>query len=116
MRMASVLGGGISGFGEVCGAVSGAVLSLGLIFGTNGNEEVEEFKSKRAKAREFVKKYMQDFAESWGSVQCRHLVEMDEGRLPPAGSLRPVGTPKKLCDEYVDWSVKKVIEIRKTLG
>ena len=37
MRMASILGGGISGFGEVCGAVSGAVLSLGLILGTNGH-------------------------------------------------------------------------------
>jgi C_GCAxxG_C_C family probable redox protein len=116
MQMASVLGGGISGFGEVCGAVSGAVLSLGLIFGTNGTEEVEEFKAKRVKAREFVKQYMQDFVDNWGSVQCRHLVEMDEGKLPPAGSLRPLGTPKKLCDEYVDWSVKKVIEIRKTLG
>jgi C_GCAxxG_C_C family probable redox protein len=116
MRMASILGGGISGFGEVCGAVSGGVLSLGLILGTNGTEEAEEFKAKRAKAREFVKKYMQDFADCWGSVQCRYLVEMDEGKRPPAGSLRPLRTPKKLCDEYVDWSVKKVIDIQKTLG
>ena len=49
MRMASILGGGIGGFREVCGAVSGAVLSLGLILGTDGDEEVEEFKKLRKK-------------------------------------------------------------------
>ena len=115
MRMASILGGGISGFGEVCGAVSGAVLSLGLILGTNGTEDVDEFKAKRAKAREIVKQYMQNFVDSWGSVQCRRLIEMDEGKLPPAGLLRPERGPEKLCEEYVDWSIKKVLEIRKTL-
>ncbi len=116
MRMASILGGGISGFGEVCGAVSGAVLSLGLILGTDGSENIEEFKEKRTNAREIVKQYMQAFIDSWGSVRCRHLVEMDEGKLPPVGSQRPLGLPEKLCEEYVDWSVKKVLEIRKTLG
>lgn len=115
MRMASILGGGISGFGEVCGAVSGAVLSLGLMLGTDGTEDVEEFKAKRTKAREFVKQYLQDFTDSWGSVQCRYLVEMDEGKIPAAGLLRSKGPPEKLCEEYVDWSVKKVLELRRTL-
>jgi C_GCAxxG_C_C family probable redox protein len=116
LRMASILGGGISGFGEVCGAVSGAVLSLGLIFGTNGDEEVEEFKAKRELAREIVKQYLQEFVYSWGSLQCKYLLEMDQGKRPPAGSLRPKDTPETLCDEYVDWSVKKIIEIRKISG
>jgi len=115
MRMASILGGGISGFGEVCGAVSGAVLSLGLILGTNGTEDIDEFKEKRTKAREFVKQYMQSFVDSWGSVQCRRLIEMDEGKHPPEGLLRPDGAPEKLCEEYVDWSVMKVLEIAKHL-
>ncbi len=115
MRMASILGGGISGFGEVCGAVSGAVLSLGLVLGTNGTEDIDEFKAKREKAREIVKQYMQSFADDWGSVQCRRLIEMDEGKHPPEGLLRPDGTPAKLCEKYVAWSVKKVIEIRETL-
>jgi len=114
MRMASILGGGISGFGEICGAVSGAVLSLGLIFGTEGSEDVDEFKVKRAKARELVKQYMQSFVDSWGSVQCRTLVEMEEGKRPPTGLLRPKGASEKLCDDYVAWSVEKVLELRVT--
>jgi C_GCAxxG_C_C family probable redox protein len=115
MRIVSVLGGGISGFGEVCGAVSGAVTSLGLLLGTDGDEEVEHFKAKRAEAREVVNQYLQDFTDHWGSVQCRYLKEMDEGKRAPAGLLRPDTPSENLCDEYVKWSAKKISEIRGSL-
>lgn len=115
MRITSVLGGGIAGFKEVCGAVSGAVVSLGLLLGTDGNEEVEDFNAKRTDARNVVKAYLQDFVDNWGSVRCRYLIEMDAGERAPAGALRPTGSPKKLCDEYVDWSTKKITELRSTI-
>jgi C_GCAxxG_C_C family probable redox protein len=114
MKIASVLGGGIAGFGEICGAVSGAVVCLGLLLGSDGNEDVEDFNSKRTGVRTVVKTYLQDFADSWGSVQCRYLIEMDEGKRAPAGLLRPNGPPKKLCDEYVNWSTKKITALRNT--
>lgn len=116
MKIASLLGGGISGFGEVCGAVGGAITSLGLLLGTDGDEEIEQFKAKRTEAREIVKQYMHDFVDNWGSVQCRYLVEMDEGKRAPVGLLRPDGPPKNLCDEYVNWSAKKISEIRQSLS
>ena len=115
MKIASVLGGGVSGFREICGAVSGGVVCLGLLLGTNGEEDVEEFKAKRESARELIKAYLQEFADCWGSVKCGYLLEMDEGKREPIGTLRPNGPPKKLCDEYVDWSVEKIIEIRRSL-
>lgn len=115
LKITSVLGGGIAGFGEVCGAVSGSVVHLGLLLGTNGTEEVEEFKSKRTHARKIVKAHLQDFVDCWGSVQCRYLIEMDEGKRTPAGTQRPEGPPRKLCDEYVDWCVKKIQEIRSSI-
>lgn len=112
MKIASVLGGGVAGFREICGAVSGGVVSLGLMLGTSGDEEVEDFKLKRTNTRELVKAYLQEFSDCWGSVQCGHLLEIDEGKRTPTGSLRSEGPPKKLCNEYVDWSVKKIAEIR----
>ena len=115
MKIASVLGGGIAGFGEVCGAISGAVVSLGLLLGTSGDEDIPEFKAKRSEARRIVKDYLQEFTESWGTVQCRYLLEMDEGKRPPSGALRPDGSPAKLCNEYVDWSVKRISELRRFL-
>lgn len=115
MKIASVLGGGIAGFGEVCGAISGAVVSLGLLLGTSGDEDIPEFKAKRSEARRIVKEYLQEFTESWGTVQCRFLLEMDEGKRPPSGALRSNGSPAKLCNEYVDWSVKRISELRRLL-
>jgi len=115
MRITSVLGGGISGSGEVCGAISGAVVSLGLLLGTNGNETIDDFKSKRTYARNVVKEFLQEFDDCWGSVQCAHLIEMDEGKRTPVGALRPEGPPSNLCNEYVDWSTKKMYEIRSSI-
>jgi len=111
MRITSVLGGGIAGYGEVCGAISGAVVSLGLMLGTNGDETVNDFKLKRTHARSVVKEFLQEFTECWGSVQCRHLIAMDEGKRTQVGTLRPEGPPSNLCDEYVDWSTNKMHEI-----
>jgi len=111
MRISSVLGGGISGFGEVCGAISGAVISLGLILGTNGDEAVDDFKSKRTHARSVVKDFLQEFTDCWGSAQCRYLIEMDEGKRMQVGTLRPEGPPKNLCNEYVNWSTRKMHEL-----
>lgn len=115
MKIASLLGGGVSGFREICGAVSGGVVCLGLMLGTTGDEAVDEFKAKREINRELVKAYLQDFDESWGSVKCSYLLDMDEGKRTPAGTLRPNGPPEKLCDEYVTWSIKKIGEIRKSI-
>ena len=115
MKIASQLGGGVAGFREICGAASGGVVSLGLLLGTSGEEDVEEFKLKRDSARELVNGYLQEFADCWGSVKCGYLLEMDEGKRTPEGALRPEGPPEKLCDEYVDWSVRKIAEIRQTL-
>ncbi|TFH11565.1 MAG: C_GCAxxG_C_C family protein [Candidatus Thorarchaeota archaeon] len=112
MKIASVLGGGVAGFREICGAVSGGVVCLGLLLGTSGDEDVETFNSQRTNTREIVKAYLQEFADCWGSVQCGYLLEMDEGKRTPTGTLRSDGPPKKLCDEYVDWTVKKIAEIR----
>ena len=112
MKIGSVLGGGVSGFREICGAVSGGVICLGLMLGTTGDETVEEFKAKRERSRELVKAYLQEFEDSWGSVKCGYLLEMDEGKRSPVGTLRSNAPPEKLCDEYVDWSTKKIGEIR----
>ncbi|MFW9843011.1 MAG: C-GCAxxG-C-C family (seleno)protein [Candidatus Thorarchaeota archaeon] len=115
MKIGSVLGGGVSGFREICGAVSGGVVCLGLMLGTTGDEDVEEFKAKRESTRELVKMYLQEFEDCWGSVKCGYLLEMDEGKRAPTGTLRSDGLPEKLCDEYVDWSTKKISEICSSL-
>lgn len=110
MRVASVLGGGIAGCGEVCGAASGGVICIGLMLGSEGNEPKDEFTTRRERARGLVKTLVEDFERAWGSVECRTLRAMDRGERDPKGNLRtePLGG---LCDEYVKWSSRRVNQI-----
>ena len=114
MRVASVLGGGFAGCGEVCGAASGAVLALALLTGTTGDEPAEKFKERRRFARSVISNFMNDFTENWGSVECKFLRAMDSGKVPSKGELR-IGPAKNLCEEYVNWSTEKVLSIRSNL-
>lgn len=115
MRVASVLGGGIAGCGEVCGAASGAVLCLALLTGTTGDEPLEVFKEKRMFARSVISDFMNEFSDSWGSVQCKFLLAMDKGGVPTKGRLRN-GPPRNLCNEYTEWCIEQVINIRADLN
>lgn len=116
MKITSVLGGGIAGAGEVCGAISGAVVCIALQFGTTGTEPLDDFKAKRLQARDAINKLMSDFVNDWGSAQCRNLLAMDKGTVPQVGALRLDQTFGNHCEDYVNWAVKKTNEIRQSLS
>ncbi len=109
LRIASMFGGGIVGTGETCGAVTGALIYLGLVMGTTGSESVEEFNDTRKRAREIGQRLVQDFIDQWGSQRCSVLVAMDKGQIPPMGILRGSDpSPRKHCNDYVQWSIERI--------
>jgi C_GCAxxG_C_C family probable redox protein len=110
LRIASMFGGGVGGSGAICGAVSGAAMSLGLAMGTNGTESKDHFETQRKSSNELIKRFVQDFTDAWGTVQCEYLKAMDEGKEPSSGSQR-AGPHEKDCDKYVEWAAKRVVEI-----
>jgi C_GCAxxG_C_C family probable redox protein len=112
MRIASNFGGGVAGWGSVCGAVSGAVMAIGLVYGTEGEEIPEEFEEKREFQRSFTKEFMQAFEDEWGTVKCLDLLGVDfrspEGRERyELMKLRE----ETHCKEYVIWSAEKILEM-----
>jgi C_GCAxxG_C_C family probable redox protein len=112
IRAASNMGGGVSGWGSVCGAVSGAAMALGLIFGTNGDEEMEIYKEKREKMRAFTQEYFKDFEDKWGTVRCIDLLGVDF--RTPEGKKRYETMKEReetLCGEYVEWTAVKILEM-----
>jgi C_GCAxxG_C_C family probable redox protein len=112
IRAASNMGGGVSGWGSVCGAVSGAAMALGLIFGTNGDEELEVYKEKREKMRALTQEYFKDFEDNWGTVGCIDLLGVDF--RTPEGKERYEAMKESgetFCEKYVEWSVEKILEI-----
>lgn len=70
LRIASPFGGGVARRGEICGALSGALMALGLL---RGNETPEGKDETYRLAQEF----MQTFQERHGGALCRELLGHD---------------------------------------
>ncbi len=79
-RVAAGLGGGLARHGEVCGALTGGVLAIGLAFGADEPGSSEEKDALYAKVSQFV----DGFAASNGALRCRDLLGVnlrsDEGK------------------------------------
>jgi C_GCAxxG_C_C family probable redox protein len=74
MKLCSALGGGIAGTGNTCGAVTGALLIIGL---QEGAGEVSEGFNDRAKERAGA--FLRRFHELHGAIACRELLGYNMG-------------------------------------
>jgi C_GCAxxG_C_C family probable redox protein len=72
LRLAAPFGGGIGRLGEVCGAVSGGLMALGLRYGSATPSREAKERAYRA-AREFVAR----FEARQGAFRCRDLLDCD---------------------------------------
>jgi C_GCAxxG_C_C family probable redox protein len=110
-RLADVtigIGAGFSNMGEVCGAVCGAIIAIGLDLACRYRDTV----ALRVHAIKFTQKLMRDFAKEFGSVRCRDLLEGHDisGCLIPGDEafwafLREMEKRRPLCFEYVRWAI-----------
>jgi C_GCAxxG_C_C family probable redox protein len=112
MKAASSLGGGVGGWGSACGAATGAVIALGLAYGTDGEEALEEYTVKRERLREVSQVLLREFEDEFDSVNCMDLLGVDrrteEGKARYA-EIKAQGLVK--CDDYVIWCAKRTLEI-----
>ena len=72
LKIASPFGGGIGRTGETCGAVSGALMALGLHLGFS-EPDPQAKDQMYALAREF----MHRFQERYGALACKTLIGID---------------------------------------
>ena len=80
-KLASSFGGGLGRMREVCGAVSGASMVLGLAKGYCDPKDFEAKKAHYARVQEFARR----FKEQNGSIICRELlsgVDTEKGGVP----------------------------------
>lgn len=111
-RIASAFGGGLGGWGSACGAVSGVVMALGLIYGTEGNEIPDEFKERRMRLRDMAQEFMAAFEKEFRSVNCMDLLEVD--RRTEEGKRRYEELKEQgvfHCGEYVEWAVERILQM-----
>ena len=94
MKITAAFGGGINLTGNVCGAITGAVMALGLKYGGNVQEVTK-----------ITKQLLDDFTKINGSIICRDLVGHD---LFDDEDLREANKKDifKKCIKYVDDAAK----------
>ncbi len=70
LKLSCGFGGGMGRQGEVCGAVSGGILAIGLKFGRGENDTRAEMDLTYSKVREFMNR----FSAKHGTCSCRELL------------------------------------------
>lgn len=83
-RMASSFGGGMGRLREVCGAVSGMLLALGLFCGYSDPKDRDGKKAQYALIQSLAAK----FQEKNGSIVCRELLALDHKTDVPVPAAR----------------------------
>jgi len=101
LKIASPFGGGIGRTGETCGAVSGALMALGLQFGFSvADPQAKE--SMYALTREFMRR----FQERYGSVACKTLIGVDLSTPEGLQKAREQNVFKAKCSQFIAGAVE----------
>lgn len=79
LRLSSSFGGGMGRLREVCGAVTGAFMVLGLLYGYEDPKDREAKTAHYARIQDFAGK----FRELHGSIICRELLKKPDTSPEP---------------------------------
>ena len=110
MKLTTGFGGGVR-CGEICGAVSGAVMIIGLKYGVYGDKAMEQNVRCRAMSFEFIKA----FKEANSSILCRELLGVDIRSPEDHNSEQAKESHQKVCPELVASSVQ-ILETMAAIG
>lgn len=111
LKIGTQFGGGARK-GEMCGAVSGALMVLGLKYGHCHAENMEE----KRRAYRIAEDFMNRFIAEKGTVVCRELLGYDVSKTEDAEKIRELNLFKTTCPEMVRCAARIVEEMISELG
>ena len=97
LKVAGGFGGGMGRMGEVCGAVSGAVMVIGL---KNSEGETETVESK-TRTYEIVRDFIARFRSRNDNIRCNDLLGVDISTHEGHKEAAKLGLFKTQCRQYV---------------
>ena len=107
LKISQPFGGGMASMGLTCGAVTGAMLAIGLKYGRTQPED-EEAKQKTYR---LVRELLRRFQDRHGSIVCRDLIGVDLN-TPDGHELGAKrGVFENLCPGFVADAVEILEEI-----
>lgn len=96
LKIASAFGGGIARRGDVCGAVTGALMALGLARGHSDNQE-----TSKSATYELVDEFLRRFQAAHASITCRELIGHSMDTPEGLQGARDAGVFKTVCPSLV---------------
>jgi len=72
-RVATCFGAGLGRRGEICGALAGALIAVGLQKGRRRGEGDEA----KERSYEFTAQVVESFRDRFGTILCRELIDVD---------------------------------------
>lgn len=107
LRFAAPFGGGMCHMGEVCGAVSGALMVIGLRFGPAAVEDTTAKDATAAVGNDF----MQRFKARRGTLLCREILSCDISKPENLLMARETELFKRTCPHVVREAAEILAEI-----
>ncbi len=109
LKVSGAFGGGMGRMGEVCGAVTGAFMVIGLKYGKTKAEDEEAKEKCYSLVREFVCK----FKERNGSILCRELLGYDINTPEGLELIKRENLFSTRCPKFVQDSAEIIEQILK---
>jgi C_GCAxxG_C_C family probable redox protein len=107
LKIATGFGGGMGRFGRTCGAVSGAIMVIGLKYGQGKNDSIE----LKEKTYQVVSEFTNRFQEIHGSVICKELLGCDINTPEGKDYYNQNEFFEKKCSQYVKSTAEILEEI-----
>lgn len=104
LRLSSSFGGGLGGLREVCGAVNGMAMAVGLAKGYTGKHVPEEKKEHYQR----IQRMAEEFEKENGSIICRELLGLAKGETPMPQERTDAYYKKRPCGELCGCAAKIV--------
>ena len=106
LKIATQFGGGARK-GEMCGAVSGALMVLGLKYGHYHYNALEE----KGNAYKIAEDFMNRFIAKKGTVVCREMLGYDVSKPEDMIKIKEMDLFKKTCPEMIKCATEIVEEM-----
>jgi len=94
LKLASPFGGGVARCGQICGAVTGALMALGLAQGADTPDGKED-------AYRLGQEFLQRFESRHATILCRELIACDISTPEGRQQARAKGAFTALCPQFV---------------
>jgi len=108
-KIATGFGGGVSRLGSICGALSGAIMAMGMVEGRNDPADSDAKLNLYKKAMVLIDAFNAEFK----NTDCRELTGCD--MLTEAGQKKFENEKihEKICSKFVEFAAIKGIELLK---